>query len=369
MQILLQCLIAFSTTEVYALNAFLKSQEKLTYFGIPVSMFSAQITTAMNVVQQWVFMFLQNYLVDFLNNFENHRTQDDFDNANIMKTALFTFGNSYVSFFYLAFIEGNQIAQLFGYPAVDGCAGYDTCMEALTYNLNTILISNLVIQNQDYFAPFLTWIQSAFSSWWLGPEANAANALEEGHELKEFADQYFNCDSNGADSSVSGALADNYGEFFKQFGFIMLFLPAYPAAAAICFLTNWIEIQGDMKSFGGTLRTLPVGAQDIGAWSDCFSALIMLAVPVNTAIVIFTMNGLDSIITEYMALYGITSSLILMKLLAFTMIQYLVFILIIVMNNLVPTVDPAVGIAQARKDVVLANMTVIDNVHSKSNVK
>ena len=40
-----------------------------------------------------------------LNNWENHRTQTEYDDALIIKTVVFQFVNSYILLFYIAFIK------------------------------------------------------------------------------------------------------------------------------------------------------------------------------------------------------------------------------------------------------------------------
>lgn len=354
---------------VYALQTWMSKEEMLgvTVLGyrLSLSYFSSYITTALNVGQSWIFAFLHGFVGDALNDYENHRTQDDYDNANILKQAMFTFVNSYVSFFYLAFIAGNQIMVLFGAQPTMDCAGYSDCMVALSVNLNAVLIANLVANNTAFFTPFIFRILNAISSWWLGEDADGSNALDANHELKEYASQYHDFESNGTDCSYAGKLSDAYCGFFKQFGYLMLFLPAYPASAAICLLANWIELQGDMQDFCSTLRALPVGAADIGSWSDVFQALIYIAVPVNCAIVIFTMGALDDFISLLMISFGVSASLlVMMKLLVFVVLQYVVFIMIALINSLVPSVHWSLPITSARTNAVISNLTLIDSVNN-----
>ena len=49
--------------------------------------------------------------------------------------------------------------------------------------MNSILIANLVAQNITEFS-FVEYLTKAFSDWWLGEDANAANAMPEGHPHK-----------------------------------------------------------------------------------------------------------------------------------------------------------------------------------------
>ena len=49
--------------------------------------------------------------------------------------------------------------------------------------MNSILIANLVAQNITEFS-FVDDLKDAFSDWWLGEDANAANAMPKGHPHK-----------------------------------------------------------------------------------------------------------------------------------------------------------------------------------------
>ena len=258
---LLHVLIVTCTLGVYMLQAIIQ-----TTFP-DLAPFTGYLTTALNAIQSLVFENVYQTLKDILTEFENHRTQTDYDDSIIIKNAIFTFVNTFVSFFYIAFIAGKNLAVLFG-GTVDetGCVGYDSCMQALEFNMYFFLISVAISQSSDELSDllYISDVKAAFADLWIGKSANAANLLHDEHPYKRFADQYFRLDSSGSDGSAAAALSDHYTALFKQFGFIVMFAVAAPLAAALCFFSNWIELLGDLKSFATTLRGIPVGAQDIG---------------------------------------------------------------------------------------------------------
>ena len=258
--LVLEALMISSTAGVYILQGIIENTSE--EFGS----YSKYIATALNVAQSLFFEFIYVSSKEALNEFENHKTQTDYEDSIIRKNAIFTFTNSLVSFYYLAFVAGKNLAVLFGYPPEDGCAGYKHCMEALMFNLGSVLIINLIIQSKNHIYDILSlsYLRQIFDEWWLGEYSNPKVFLKKDHPHIQFIDQYFQYDSNGPEASFSGELNDNYTEYFKQFGLLILFLPALPISAFICFLTNWVKMNGDMKSFATSLRTLPIGAQDIG---------------------------------------------------------------------------------------------------------
>ena len=83
------------------------------------------------------------------------------------------------------------------------------------------------------------------------------------HREFEYVKQFYERDDNDDDGLMD--FNDDYCTFFKQFGYLILFLPALPIAALISFFANWMELNGDWKSITtDALRPLPSSAQDIG---------------------------------------------------------------------------------------------------------
>jgi hypothetical protein len=58
----------------------------------------------------------------------------------------------------------------------------------------------------------------------------------------------------------------NYSAFFTEFGLMIFFLPVYPFIILMIFVSQWIEVCGDMRTVCKALRTIPVSAADIGSF-------------------------------------------------------------------------------------------------------
>lgn len=72
-----------------------------------------------------------------------------------------------------------------------------------------------------------------------------------------------------------------------QFGFITVFVAAFPLAPLFALLNNWIEIRLDAQKFIGELRRgLADRAQDIGIWYDILEFTAQLAVISNVSVYI-----------------------------------------------------------------------------------
>lgn len=69
-----------------------------------------------------------------------------------------------------------------------------------------------------------------------------------------------------------------------QFGFITIFVAAFPLAPLFALLNNWMEIRLDAHKFVcETRRPVAERAQDIGVWFTILDALAQLAVISNVS--------------------------------------------------------------------------------------
>jgi len=79
-------------------------------------------------------------------------------------------------------------------------------------------------------------------------------------------------------------LFDEYLEMVIQFGFITIFVAAFPLAPFLALINNWIEIRLDAhKIVCETRRTVPERAKNIGIWFSILTFVIHLAVISNVS--------------------------------------------------------------------------------------
>ena len=83
-----------------------------------------------------------------MNDFENHRTDTEYEDALIAKTFIFQFVNSFASMFYIGFIKP-------WIQEIDPCL--NSCMSELQVSLGTIFIMQLIVGNfTELMIPSLT---------------------------------------------------------------------------------------------------------------------------------------------------------------------------------------------------------------------
>merc|ERR1712226_1457066 len=94
--------VAGSVVSIFLFRKFLTNEANMSLT------FTLAIAGAVNAVQIQIFNFLYGMLSVRLNDWENHRTDTQFENSLIGKAFLFKFINSYNSFFYIAFVKKND---------------------------------------------------------------------------------------------------------------------------------------------------------------------------------------------------------------------------------------------------------------------
>lgn len=79
---------------------------------------------------------------------------------------------------------------------------------------------------------------------------------------------------------------DDYLEMFIQFGYVLLFSPAFPLAAACALLNNLLEIRVDaFKLCNAVQRPFGRRVKTIGAWQKAMEMMGVAGVIVNCALI------------------------------------------------------------------------------------
>lgn len=91
-----------------------------------------------------------------------------------------------------------------------------------------------------------------------------------------------------------------YNEAIIQFGFIILFSPAFSLAPLFSVVTNALEIKIKLNSMSYYSRRMTAeGANGIGAWLPIMEFVAMVSIPVNVALIYWTGNietGMSSLV-------------------------------------------------------------------------
>ncbi|CAM9118497.1 unnamed protein product [Ectocarpus sp. 13 AM-2016] len=291
------------------------------------------VTSVINSIQIQVLNAVYKKVAVALTDFENHRTSTEYEDSLVSKLFCFTFCNSYGGFIYLAFI---------GEPVI-GVACEKSCMSLLATNLTIVFVVQLVVGNlTEVLIPFIKYtmrVKAEKRGDGHGhdgvPVVSRKNIQRTQAEKGLYLEQY---------DPIMGALMD-YAELAVQFGYITLFVVAFPLAPLLALANNYVEARSDaFKLLTQMQRPVPRGAEDIGSWQGVFTTISCIAVVTNSALICL-------IYEDLVGEYSLATRLWL-----FILFQWVAFIFMAGLGATVPDVPEDVTIQQQRTTFLSSKM-------------
>jgi len=225
-----------------------------------------------------------------MNNWENYRTETQYEDQLIYKLFLVQFVNAYIALFYIAFVKGRVGTQK--------CVGFSTldknitifnattnstmsipnpatgnCLEDLFVGLATILATRIATsQLTKLIMPLvISWARQA----WARCRRKTKRDLSFVQKQARLGD-------------YEGVLS-LYNDLAIQFGYVTMFAAAFPLAPVAAFINNIIEMRTDGYAFLKAFkRPNYQGARDIGTWYKIMEFMSYAAVLTNVCIIAFT---------------------------------------------------------------------------------
>lgn len=198
------------------------------------------ITTGLiNLLVITILNFFYDYLAVFLTDFEYRRTQTEYDESLSLKIYLFQFINYYSSIFYIAFLKGKFVGTPHKYNTIfklrqEECAP-GGCLMELCIQLAIIMIGKQAINSVlEILLPFLMKTYRSFST-------KFGLSKEQKHN-EDNEENLVTCNQWTADYKLlpwaSMGLFEEYLEMIIQYGFVTLFVVAFPLAPLFALVNN-----------------------------------------------------------------------------------------------------------------------------------
>lgn len=279
-----------------------------------------------NALQIQILNYIFGLVATKLNDYENHRTETQYENSLIAKTILFKFVNSYNSLFYIAFFKQYD-------TAAGGCADGD-CLAELRTQLATIFIMQLVVNNAlEIGKPILMNAWTARKNRQVSVDAFG----EEIEVVKSVPETEF-------ELSTYASTFEDYEELVIQFGFVMLFVVAFPLVPLLALFTNYVEIRVDAKKLLTlTRRPHPQGAINIGTWHSVLSIFSFIGIATNILLVVFNTETVDRLADGNVAY----------KVWFFVAAEHTVVLVKLAIDYLIPDVPASVDLHDRREDYLV----------------
>ncbi|KAK4878123.1 hypothetical protein RN001_010629 [Aquatica leii] len=257
--------------------------------------FTSITAALMNLIIIMILTKFYHRLAIYLTNLENPRTQTEYEDSYTFKIFLFEFLNFYSSLIYIAFFKG----RFFDYPGdtssrsseflrvkTDICdpAG---CLSELCIQLAIIMIGKQMFNN------IMELLNPKFYNWWRR-RIHKSNTKDLSRKHTRWEQDYHLQDPGRL------ALFDEYLEMILQYGFVTLFVAAFPLAPLCALLNNIAEIRLDAyKMVTQARRPLADRIEDIGAWYGILRAITYLAVVSNAFVIAYTSEFIPRMVYKY----------------------------------------------------------------------
>ncbi|CAH2069036.1 unnamed protein product, partial [Iphiclides podalirius] len=253
-------------------------------------MFTTATAACINLVFICIFNYVYQFLAEWLTEKELLRTQTEFDDSLTLKIYLLQFVNYYASIFYIAFFKGKFVGRpgdyvrLFGHRQEECAPG--GCLLELSIQLAIIMVGKQFINTVvEMMMPYLL-------KWW-----NIIRTIGRKNRIK--SPMQWVKDFKLVDFGNMG-LFPEYLEMVLQYGFVTIFVAAFPLAPLFALINNVLEMRLDAKKFLTCYRRpVPQRVNDIGVWYRILDSIGKLSVITNGFIIAFTSEFIPRLVYHY----------------------------------------------------------------------
>ncbi|KAH8278722.1 hypothetical protein KR018_007662 [Drosophila ironensis] len=247
-----------------------------------------------NLCLLYILNYMYNHLAEYLTELEMWRTQTQFDDSLTLKIYLLQFVNYYASIFYIAFFKGKfvghpgQYNKLFDYRQEECSSG--GCLTELCIQLAIIMVGKQA---------FNTILEVYLPMFWrkvLAIQVGLSRLFNNSPNPDKTKDERWMRDFKLLDWGVRG-LFPEYLEMVLQYGFVTIFVAAFPLAPFFALLNNILEMRLDAKKLL-THHKRPVSqrVRDIGVWYRILDCIGKLSVITNGFIIAFTSDMIPRLV-------------------------------------------------------------------------
>ncbi|KAL3266179.1 hypothetical protein HHI36_010363 [Cryptolaemus montrouzieri] len=292
--ILLTLAVVFGIT-VYRMS--LMTSEIIYSYSIHYTIYTVPVIAAcVNLICIQLLSFLYEKLAHKLTEMEIHRTQTEYDDSHTLKSYLFQFVNYYSSIFYIAFLKGKFVGypakynRIFGFRQEECNPG--GCLMELSIQLGIIMIGKQAINSLlEMTIPLAIKMYKTFKVSTGIERAEketqqniiiCCNQWTEDYKLNEFSQT---------------CLFQEYLEMVLQYGFVTIFVTAFPLAPLFALLNNIFEMRLDAQKFLKYYRRpVPTRVKNIGVWYQIMTTVGRISVISNAFILAFSSNFIPKLV-------------------------------------------------------------------------
>ena len=289
-------------------------------------------STFISVLACQVYGIAWNRVANWLNRWENHRTQIEFEDFMIRKQFVFQFINYYFLLLYIAFLKSGapfapfmganaaafdssssfalaetvqnsvvRVSDLAQVPVVslrDTCTldenNMPDCMSELCMQLISLFVFKAIfLQLLESCLPAISAMRSRDPDKPRQTVNQSADSVEDHQTIEDHQSHskwlHYNFKLPKYGNNAVGGCFQDFNEMVVQFGFMSLFAVGFPGAAFFALVNNIQEMRADGIKIVCQHQRAPIELrEDIGAWETVLSFISYIAVITNAVILGFT---------------------------------------------------------------------------------
>mmetsp|Transcript_38893 Transcript_38893/g.91588 ORF Transcript_38893/g.91588 Transcript_38893/m.91588 type:complete len:764 (-) Transcript_38893:166-2457(-) len=257
-------------------------------------------------------------IVAAITDWENHRTQNEFETSFLIKTLLAKFVNSFSALYYLAFFKEHFKLGDYAMECGKNRNGEEDCLLDLQAQLGVFVLFHIVVQN--IFEVVVPQLRARYRGFTLDRNRAELSGVEQQAKKERY-----------------NAFSD-FDETLVTHGYATLFAVAAPwVCIAVCFGVM-LEIFLDMRRLTSIMqRPMPLKCRNNEPWDTAFEIYGALAAFTNVFLAVFTSKVYE----------GLTST---EKIVWFIFMEHCVILIYMALKSVLPEVPSSVTLLQMKQD-------------------
>jgi len=277
---------------IVALFSLKEQYRDSTSYAIMIGVINAVLIQIQNII----YLRVSN----FLNNWENHRLESQYENNMIVKRIVFQIVNSFSSLLFVGFIK--PVFWYHHYSSEDQVKINNEVLIELQIQLISLFLSLIIIQNTQeiLFAPlwnkFFRLFEDKTPPAFTCSESQAAKGEEiKGFLTGELGEAYYPYSLKELredaelqiNKPIPASVRDNMSELIIEQGYATMFVIAFPLAPLFALCNNFVEFRVDAHNLKANQRPIPYAAYGVGLWGKVLWWFAGISVVSNWGLLIF----------------------------------------------------------------------------------
>jgi len=236
----------------------------------------------------------------YLNNWENHRLDCQYENNLIVKWIVFQVVNSFASLVFIAFFKPLLMRDRYGTEDQEEID--NQVLKELQIQLTSLFLTLIIIQNiaEVVKGPLKHYIKGRFKRHSTHDHTRTKSQPDLGRELQSFknadlgeAFYPYTMEQLQEDAEIQvrqpaeANTMDNMRELIIEQGYATMFAIAFPIAPLLALCNNFVELRVDTYTLRVNQRPIPYAGHSVGLWGEVLRWFAGISVVTNWFLYIF----------------------------------------------------------------------------------